>query len=40
MNLLHRVLVHMRAGRWHKAHNLVQDDGSELAAWLYGDGRV
>ncbi len=27
MNLLHPVLVHMRAGRWHEAHNLVQDDG-------------
>jgi hypothetical protein len=36
MNLLNQVLVHMRAGRWHEAHNLVQDDGSELAAWLHG----
>ena len=36
MNLLHEVLTHMRAGRWREAHNLVQDDGSELGAWLHG----
>lgn len=36
MTLLHEVLAHMRAGRWREAHNLVQDDGSELAAWLHG----
>ena len=36
MNLLDTVLTHMRAGRWREAHNLVQDDGSELAAWLHG----
>ena len=36
MTLLQSVLVSMRAGRWYEAHNLVQDDGSELAAWLHG----
>lgn len=36
MHLLHQVLAHMRAGRWREAHDLVQDDGSELAAWLHG----
>jgi hypothetical protein len=36
MDLLHEVLVHMRANRWREAHNLVQDDASELAAWLHG----
>lgn len=36
MNALREVLTHMRAGRWREAHNLVQDDSSELAAWLHG----
>ncbi|APW42710.1 hypothetical protein [Rhodoferax saidenbachensis] len=36
MTLLHDVLAHMRAGRWREAHDLVQEDGSELAAWLHG----
>jgi hypothetical protein len=36
MHLLHQVLAHMRADRWREAHDLVQDDGSELAAWLHG----
>ena len=36
MNLLREVLTHMRAGRWREAHNLVQDDSSESAAWLHG----
>lgn len=36
MSLLHDVLEHMRAGRWREAHDLVQDDGSERAAWLHG----
>ena len=36
MKLLHEVLTHLHAGRWSEAHNLVQDDGSELAAWLHG----
>ena len=36
MQLLHEVLTHMRAGRWREAHNRVQDDGSELGAWLHG----
>ncbi len=36
MTNLHHVLVHMRAGRWIEAHNLVQSDDSLLAAWLHG----
>jgi hypothetical protein len=33
---LHQVLVHLRAGQWTEAHNLVQCDDSALAAWLHG----
>lgn len=36
MTVLHQVLVHLRAGRWNEAHNLVQSDSSQLAAWLHG----
>ena len=36
MDTLPDVLIHMRAGRWREAHNLVQDDDSLLAAWLHG----
>ncbi|MDI1273609.1 hypothetical protein [Polaromonas sp.] len=36
MNTLQQVLVHMRAGDWREAHNLVQSDDSLLAAWLHG----
>ncbi|RYG11535.1 MAG: hypothetical protein EON92_10300 [Burkholderiales bacterium] len=36
MDTLCDVLIHMRAGRWREAHNLVQDDDSPLAAWLHG----
>ncbi|MES2948531.1 MAG: hypothetical protein V4858_08310 [Pseudomonadota bacterium] len=36
MTILHQVLVHQRAGLWREAHNLVQSDDSELAAWLHG----
>lgn len=36
MNTLQQVLVHMRAGNWREAHNLVQSDDSLLAAWLHG----
>jgi hypothetical protein len=36
MTVLHQVLVHLRAGRWNEAHNLVQSDASPLAAWLHG----
>jgi len=36
MAILHRVLEHMRSGRWIEAHNLVQTDDSPLAAWLHG----
>lgn len=36
MTLLRQVLTHLHAGRWVDAHNLVQNDTSELAAWLHG----
>jgi len=36
MSTLHQVLIHLQAGRWNDAHNLVQSDNSELAAWLHG----
>ncbi len=36
MTILRQVLVYLRAGLWREAHNLVQSDGSELAAWLHG----
>ena len=36
MQTLRQVLIHMRAGRWVEAHNLVQTDDSALAAWLHG----
>lgn len=36
MTILHQVLVHLHAGRWIEAHNLVQSDASPLGAWLHG----
>lgn len=36
MTMLRQVLVHLRAGRWTQAHNLVQSDDSLLGAWLHG----
>ena len=33
---LRQVLVHLRAGQWTEAHNLVQQDDSPSAAWLHG----
>lgn len=36
MNILRQVLAHMHAGRWREAHDLVQGEHSELAAWLHG----
>jgi hypothetical protein len=36
MTLLHQVLQHLHAGRWHAAHDLVQKDDSILGAWLHG----
>ena len=33
---LRQVLVHLHAGQWTLAHNLVQHDDSALAAWLHG----
>lgn len=34
--LLRQVLLHLRAGQWTEAHNLVQQGHSPLAAWLHG----
>ena len=34
MTILRQVLVHLHAGRWTEAHNLVQSDASLLGAWL------
>jgi hypothetical protein len=36
MTILRQVLVHLHAGRWTEAHNLVQSDASPLGAWLHG----
>lgn len=36
MTILRQVLVHLRAGLWREAHNLVQSDASPLGAWLHG----
>ena len=36
MSILHTVIAQMRSGNWIDAHNLVQSDDSELAAWLHG----
>ena len=36
MTALHQVVVHLRAGRWREAHNLVLSDNSLLGAWLHG----
>ena len=36
MESLRHIVDHMRQGRWKEAHDLVQDDGSPLAAWLHG----
>lgn len=34
--ILRQVLVHLRAGLWREAHNLVQNDDSSMGAWLHG----
>ena len=36
MSILRQVLVHLRAGRWNEAHQLVQSDDSLLGHWLHG----
>lgn len=36
MTILRQVLVHLRAGRWSEAHNLMQSDDSLLGVWLHG----
>lgn len=40
MTILRQVLVHLRAGRWTLAHNLVQSDDSLLGAWLHGIAHI
>lgn len=35
MTPLLQILALMREGRWDEAHNLVQLDGSDAAAWLH-----
>jgi hypothetical protein len=36
MESLRHIVDLIRQGRWKEAHDLVQDDGSPLAAWLHG----
>ncbi|MBT9463640.1 hypothetical protein [Hydrogenophaga sp.] len=36
MVTLRHIVDLMRQGHWKEAHDLVQDDGSPLAAWLHG----
>jgi hypothetical protein len=36
MVTLRHIVDLMRQGHWREAHDLVQDDGSPLAAWLHG----
>lgn len=36
MESLRHIVDLMRRGHWNEAHDLVQDDGSPLAAWLHG----
>ena len=33
---LDRAIEHLAAGEWQKAHEIVQQDKSTLAAWLHG----
>jgi hypothetical protein len=33
---LERAIAHLAAGEWQKAHEIVQEDDSALAAWLHG----
>jgi hypothetical protein len=33
---LERALQHLAAGEWQKAHAIVQEEDSTLAAWLHG----
>jgi hypothetical protein len=36
LDLLGKALDLLAAGRWQPAHEIVQEDKSELAAWLHG----
>jgi hypothetical protein len=33
---LERAVAHLAAGEWQKAHEIVQEDDSTIAAWLHG----
>jgi hypothetical protein len=33
---LARALEHLEAGEWQRAHEIVQEDKSTLAAWMHG----
>jgi exopolyphosphatase/pppGpp-phosphohydrolase len=33
---LEKALEHLAAGEWQQAHEIVQNEKSELAAWLHG----
>ena len=33
---LAKALEHLAAGEWQRAHEIVQDDKSTLAAWMHG----
>jgi hypothetical protein len=35
MDTLREVLQHLREGRWYAAHQQVQEDHSDLGAWLH-----
>lgn len=36
MNIIYDSFQLMRSGHWREAHNLIQTDGSLMAAWLHG----
>jgi hypothetical protein len=35
-DVLTRAVEHLEAGRWQAAHEIVQAESSDLAAWLHG----
>jgi hypothetical protein len=35
-DVLTRAVEHLEAGAWQAAHEIVQEESSELAAWLHG----
>jgi hypothetical protein len=36
VGVLTRAVEHLEAGAWQAAHEIVQNDSSELAGWLHG----